>query len=422
VVTGEGDAVMVVIEKLREGVAALAADDAARALHCFEQALAASADDSPLRARLHSALAETHRTLGNASASDEHVGCALALEPDAPAARFQRGVSRLAAGQLEAAESDFRAALAADPRFVVAHYDLGVTLGRLGRLDEAVGCYAQVLKLEPGHAGALLNQANALHGLRRDAEARDAYRALLDSRPDHPTARHMLAALAAVADPGPAGESPASRRPTAEQPAPEYVAQLFDDCADRYDALMRDGLGYRMPEEMAALLAAEDADRRFAAAIDLGCGSGLMAQPLRPRVDQLWGVDLSPRMLELAAGRGYDRLEAGELIAFLETTTQRFELFVAADVLPYLGRPEPLLSAMVRCAAPHAWVLLSIERAARFELRRSGRYAHAEDDVLTAAESCGLRLRARRSLHARLDYGEPVATELLLFEAPPHGG
>ena len=87
-----------------------------------------------------------------------------------------------------------------------------------------------------------------------------------------------------------------------------YVARLFDDYAWRFDKHLIKNLGYRAPALIAEALSAVAPDRRFALALDLGCGTGLMGEALRGRVDRLTGVDLSAAMIAKARERGvYDR-------------------------------------------------------------------------------------------------------------------
>src|SRR5580700_7794492 len=97
-----------------------------------------------------------------------------------------------------------------------------------------------------------------------------------------------------------------------------YVARLFDDYAPRFDKHLTDNLGYRAPSLIAEALSAVASDRRFASALDLGCGTGLMGEALRRRVDRLAGVDLSAAMIAKARDRGiYDRLVVGDAAAML---------------------------------------------------------------------------------------------------------
>ena len=97
-----------------------------------------------------------------------------------------------------------------------------------------------------------------------------------------------------------------------------YVARLFDDYAPRFDKHLIKNLGYRAPALIADALSAIAPGRRFASALDLGCGTGLMGEALRERVDHLTGVDLSAAMIAKARERGiYDRLAVGDAAAML---------------------------------------------------------------------------------------------------------
>src|ERR1700722_18272810 len=92
-----------------------------------------------------------------------------------------------------------------------------------------------------------------------------------------------------------------------------YVARLFDDYAPRFDKHLTDNLGYRAPALIAEALSAVASGRRFASALDLGCGTGLMGAELRSHTDRLAGVDLSATMIAKARERGvYDRLVVEE--------------------------------------------------------------------------------------------------------------
>src|SRR6185369_15630707 len=82
-------------------------------------------------------------------------------------------------------------------------------------------------------------------------------------------------------------------------------------------------------------------DRRFGTMLDLGCGTGLAGAALRPHVDWLVGVDLSPKMVDEARKKGlYDRLVVGDIAQFLSDQRAQeaaFHLVIAADVFAYLA-------------------------------------------------------------------------------------
>jgi tetratricopeptide (TPR) repeat protein len=74
---------------------------------------------------------------------------AVALAPDWPAARFERGKLWLRRDDLIRASDDFRAAAARMPGFGPAWANLGATLGELDRPDEALEAFDAALACDP---------------------------------------------------------------------------------------------------------------------------------------------------------------------------------------------------------------------------------------------------------------------------------
>ena len=81
--------------------------------------------------------------------------------------------------------------------------------------------------------------------------------------------------------------------------------------------------------------------RRYGAALDLGCGLGLFTEHFAQRVGWVLGVDISEVALRLAASRtrrlrniSFQVGDTSESDPFLDG---RFDLVVAADVMYYLS-------------------------------------------------------------------------------------
>src|SRR5262249_62155885 len=93
-----------------------------------------------------------------------------------------------------------------------------------------------------------------------------------------------------------------------EAMTPGYVRSLFDQYAANFDAALVKGLGYRGPpllrEALRAVAALHDRPFRFARALDLGCGTGLVGEALRDCCDVIVGVDLSPALAGAARSEG----------------------------------------------------------------------------------------------------------------------
>ena len=175
-----------------------------------------------------------------------------------------------------------------------------------------------------------------------------------------------------------------------------YVARLFDEYADRFDRHLVEALGYRGPALIAAAIEAAAPGRRFRRALDLGCGTGLAAAPLRERVARLEGVDLSAAMLAKARARGlYDALDAADIVEHLRRFAAAFDLVVAADALVYCGDLEPAFAAAAAALAPGGLFAFTTETFAGdgYRLGPAMRFAHARAYVEASAAAAGLTRR-----------------------------
>jgi predicted TPR repeat methyltransferase len=230
----------------------------------------------------------------------------------------------------------------------------------------------------------------------RDAALRLG-RARLASLGDDPIQRYLLDAVA--------GEK-LDRAPR------DYLLAYFDRFAESFDKQLVEVLGYQVPEKLARLVAATGKD--LPRAVDLGCGTGLAGPHLRPGRSRLVGVDLSPRMLAKARERKvYDSLVEADMIAFLEQTSERFDLVFAADAIIYLGELTAFFAAAARVTPPAGLVAFNIETTweAPYLLLPSGRFAHAVAALqanaapwfaVRTSEPAVLRIEANARVHGGL--------------------
>jgi predicted TPR repeat methyltransferase len=197
-----------------------------------------------------------------------------------------------------------------------------------------------------------------------------------------------------------------------------YIRRLFDSYAQRYDRHLFTELDYQVPNLLRDLVDGRVQDGALDIA-DLGCGTGALGPLFRRLARRLDGVDLSPAMLGHADARGvYDELMEGDLLAFLLERTGRYDLLLAADVLPYLGDPAPLLAAASSALRPGGLLALSVEECEgrTFVLTRSGRFAHDSAGLGSLAATFGLKVVAARSATLRHEAGIPVRGALLLVQ------
>jgi len=210
---------------------------------------------------------------------------------------------------------------------------------------------------------------------------------------------------------------------TPNEPAPArspdaYLVESFNAFADRFDQHLVATLGYDIPEKLVAALAGIVTNGARLDVLDAGCGTGLCGPHLRPWARSLTGVDLAPRMLDHAAGRGlYDRLICRELTAFLNDSPLHFDLVVAADVFIYFGDLVPLAAALAATLRPGGLLAFSTERSAApgQRLQTSGRFAHHPDYVHSIfAPAFVPRLCHETTI--RQEAARPVAGNLYVFQ------
>lgn len=146
------------------------------------------------------------------------------------------------------------------------------------------------------------------------------------------------------------------------------VAAYYDDWAETYDTTL-ESWNYQAPDEAAAKICAQlETD---ALILDVGCGTGLLAQALSKRLTcQLSGVDISAASLELAEKRGlYRRLKCHDLqITPLPFEDHEFDAAACVGVMTYIEKEADLLVDLCRIVRPGGYVLFT-QRSDRWQDR-----------------------------------------------------
>jgi predicted TPR repeat methyltransferase len=377
--------------------------------------------------------------------SEDAVRClaeAFAAVPANPA--FCQGLADAltAAGRPAEAAATFEAGIAAAPGSVELRNGAILLAVREREFTTAIALAEATRAVGIADATTFGLKGHALASLGRHSEATDAYADALKLGPDDPYVRRVAAA--------------ADLPPDSTRDPVDYVRRVFDGYADRFEGHLI-SLGYRIPGVMRnalrthlvsdTLTARSDTGRPdpsppdapaldpaalhsgaptpVGPVLDLGCGTGLVAValgdlPLGPWV----GVDLSPRMLRLAAAKHlYSELHEADIIDFLTDDPRQWGLVLAADVLCYFGVLEPLFAALHARLLPGALFVSSAEELVGpyfgngdWALGRQGRFAHARDYIDRAARATGFAVRAIDAEVQRRDASAPVTGFLIVLE------
>ncbi|MHB1349572.1 MAG: class I SAM-dependent DNA methyltransferase [Desulfobulbaceae bacterium] len=335
-------------------------------------------------------VAEVHYNLGLAYYENGQFGLAInacrqaaILCPADPDILYNLGLACKKDHRYVEAEVAYRQALTLAPADPDIRYNLGCCYRDAGELEQGRDIFAELAGLTPGHLPALNNLAYLHHLLGEYDAAREAYGEILRLDPDHASARYMHAVLVGT--------------PVAVPPR-EYIRSLFDHYSATFEENLTRDLEYTLHLDMRVLFDAAPRNKRYLDhALDLGCGTGLAGGSFRSVCRLLSGVDLAAGMIERAGEKQiYDLLHHEEIITFLHHTSQLFDLFIATDVLIYLGDLRPLFAAAAGRATQDALFCVSTELAATsgWIIQTTGRYAHHPDYVReTAGEHGWLELR-----------------------------
>ena len=290
----------------------------------------------------------------------------LALAPRSPKAWNNLGLALIVLGKLNEAISSFEKATKLDSHYGSAWLCLGDIYHSQGQLKKAVDTYKKCIQSNPDFVDAHYNLSTALNDLKLLPEAIKSLQQTIELAPAHAAARHMLAALS--------GETPDSA-------PPQFVTTLFDQYSSNFETDLIDRLEYKIPTLMRELFSQYIPNGTcLPKVIDLGCGTGLSGQAFKDISDYLAGIDISRNMLKQAKEKKiYDDLFLGDLCEELLKLTDSFDLFIAADVMIYIGNLETIFKTVNNKSSPRSYFIFSVESNQQngFTLQPSGRYGHS---------------------------------------------
>jgi predicted TPR repeat methyltransferase len=330
---------------------------------------------------------------------------AAEFQPDDADILFNLALSRKQSGDVEGAIAGYRQALQISPECIDTLYNLAGCQRDKGDHLAAVALYRDVLRLAPHHHSALSNLAYLYHLLGRRQEALRAYRRVLELCPDHSSARHMLAALC--------GEA-------VDSPPESYVREVFDNYSNYFEKSLLQDLEYCVPEQLRAMygrIAGEEVRRLHG--LDLGCGTGLGGQAFIGCIDRLDGIDLSPKMIALAGEKAiYRELYPESIAAYLKRTKDRFDFYLASDVLAYLGDLQETFLLLRERGRAGTVFLFSTEGTPGngYLLQETGRFAHSAVYIAQLAGRTGWQVISQETARLRKERGDWVTGELWLLK------
>jgi predicted TPR repeat methyltransferase len=338
----------------------------------------------------------------------------LKLRPDHLGALHNLGITFCALKRFPEALPLLSQVIEREPNNLDALFHLGVIYSALAKAEEAKSCFERVLSIDPNHGNSHHNLATIYLHLNQTDAAIKHYKEALRLQPHNKTAAHMIAALSGQ---------------TLEEGAPyEYTRALFDQYAYNYDKHVKDKLQFKVPYLLRDIISpfAQSAQKPWDV-LDLGCGTGLCAPLFADIAGKMVGVDVSPNMIEVARQQGgYYKLHVMDIQTYLNKHIDAFDLIIASDVFVYFGDLKTVFASCYKTLRAQGYFCFSVEKLTlheqdhdkqhpHYQLRKTGRYAHANDYIQHISESCGFKLLAQHEAILRYQEDNPVNGDIFLL-------
>ena len=366
---------------------------------------------------------------GSLDAAIEAYNKAIKIDPHHPNTLNNMGISLKDKGEFDKAIARYKQAIGVKPDYADAYSNMGVIFKIKGDFDGAINCFSRAVHLEPDNAnfrhslGRVQQEmgdlsaamesyqiaiqtkpdqadfyydlGNALFSSGQKTAAINSYEKALEVEPNHALASHMLASL--------------SGNTTSTAPK-EYVEDLFDNYAPRFEDSLVKKLGYEAPKKLAEIVFANHPKNSIGSILDLGCGTGLVGAELRGSCSYLAGVDMSNAMLEEARKKDlYDKLVHADITTYLSREELEFDYFISADVFIYVGDLSNIFQLIKsRNRSRVGTLVFSAEHTEKegYFLEQSGRYSHSKSYIENLCKKFGYKITYFEKADLREDKGK----------------
>ena len=307
---------------------------------------------------------------------------------------FNLALSLKKIGDIEAAIKMYYKVLQLEPKSIDALYNLAGCYREEKRYDEAIEFYLKVIELDGNHVSASNNLA-FVYQVQGDTEkAIQCFNKVLELHPDHEGAGHMLAALSGT---------------KVSSSSDVYVKEVFDSYSGHYEKSLVVELEYAVPEQIKSIVVeGENWKKTFQHGLDLGCGTGLSGESFCDVVERLDGVDLAPKMVEIAHEKNiYGALYISGINEFMEVEVGPFDFVLAADVFAYLGDLNDTLTCVHTRTTEDVLFCFSTETisGSDYMLRPTGRFGHSVVYIENIASQTGWKVLTKHRAPLRKEKG-----------------
>ncbi len=278
----------------------------------------------------------------------------------------------------------------------------------------AIEAYVELLRQEPENKSALEGLAYLYQITGRQMQAQQYRRRLFEVEAseygaEEPALTEIVNYLFAKAGDG---ELP-------ERVPPSLIKIYFDKYADYFEDHLNNQLEYCVPELVESFLNKHKSFLATDKVLEIGCGTGLVAERLQALIGTIDGLDISQEMLGKARARNiYSRLLQADFTTSDITIDSDYSLIIAADVLNYQGQLSPVFENVKRWLSADGAFIFTVEKSesSNIALRATGRFQHSPEYINRTANLYQLEKIHEQEIILRKEQGLPVTGLLYCFK------
>lgn len=292
---------------------------------------------------------------------------------------------------------EYRKAVIINPDLPEISNNIGIILRDMKEYEEALGLFFNALNKKQESEEYALNIAETLLLLSYSGGKDKALKISanwIKAMPDNIYAQHASYSLKG------------KENPNMEQ----YSKKFFDLFAKSYESTLKK-IEYSLIDKIKEL------EIDFSGTIiDIGCGTGLIGEKIKTNKNTLTGVDISPKMLEIAKIKGiYDNLVEKDAVSYLEEKPN-FDWLIALDTLGYIKHIETIIELCIGKKLCFSVELLEDE-SKNYKIFETGRYKHNPNYITKLLTKHGFKNISQYPIDLRLENNQTVKAILFVVNS-----
>ena len=282
---------------------------------------------------------------------------------------------------------------------------LGANLKQIKKYDEAIEILTKSTTIDPDQ-----DQDEPYHNLGliflaqgKDKFAKKNFAKAISLNPNNDEAKHFLASMDNKAP------KTASKK---------YVENLFDDFSENFEEVLIEDLKYDAPKKLINIIRSHN-QNPLGAVLDLGCGTGILGEKIKPFCDQLVGVDLSSNMLLKAKKKNiYNELVHQDITEFLSSKPLQYNYYIFTDVFIYIGELRDIFSIIKERSEMGGILVFTTEDTKKddYFLEKTGRFSHSKEYIKSLSQEFSYQIIHSEIQNLRLENEKFISGGFYLLE------